>query len=303
MPIARTDAVRIGNAPTTTETIVAAKIANRCHACGGEPLGHGTEPDRRRPGPTTPIRASEGLRTPASRLAAAVDPAESASARRDSRRACTICRSSASTTYCHVNGRTPVEPGVASRAAGNRARRPGRPVPMGSASRTLKIRSPCSSVHTARPDAEVSAPSSKPMASPSRPAAESVRRRVIVSGPVTWTIEAGRSPSVCRRRRSGPTRVQVAGERPPAVGAPAAAPALALRRASDGRRHARTPRERALDAIMPAAPVPSSRPGRTPRRSAPRSGPSSRGPAPGCPGRSSSPRRRAPSSARSRSPG
>src|SRR4029079_15579847 len=33
MPMASTDAVRIGSAPTTTAKIVPAKIANRRHAC------------------------------------------------------------------------------------------------------------------------------------------------------------------------------------------------------------------------------------------------------------------------------
>src|SRR5215207_11408293 len=39
---ARTDAVRIGNAPITTDRIVAAKIANRCHAWGLNVPGGGT---------------------------------------------------------------------------------------------------------------------------------------------------------------------------------------------------------------------------------------------------------------------
>ena len=38
---ANTDAVRIGNAPITTDKIVAAKIANRCHACAVNPPGGG----------------------------------------------------------------------------------------------------------------------------------------------------------------------------------------------------------------------------------------------------------------------
>ena len=38
---AKTDAVRIGNAPITTDRIVAAKIANRCHACAVNPPGAG----------------------------------------------------------------------------------------------------------------------------------------------------------------------------------------------------------------------------------------------------------------------
>ena len=41
MPTARTEAVRIGNAPTMTEAIVAAKIAKRCHAGGVRPSGTG----------------------------------------------------------------------------------------------------------------------------------------------------------------------------------------------------------------------------------------------------------------------
>ena len=41
MPTASTEAVRIGNAPTITETIVAAKIAKRCQAGGVSPSGTG----------------------------------------------------------------------------------------------------------------------------------------------------------------------------------------------------------------------------------------------------------------------
>jgi hypothetical protein len=39
--MARTDAVKIGNAPITTERIVAKKIANRCQACAVSPPGGG----------------------------------------------------------------------------------------------------------------------------------------------------------------------------------------------------------------------------------------------------------------------
>src|SRR6516164_8687712 len=38
---ARTDAVRIGNAPITTESIVAEKMAKRCHACALRSPGGG----------------------------------------------------------------------------------------------------------------------------------------------------------------------------------------------------------------------------------------------------------------------
>ena len=57
MPTARTEAVRIGNAPTMTETIVAAKIANSCQAGGVSPSGTGQN-QIAAPRANTPRRAS-----------------------------------------------------------------------------------------------------------------------------------------------------------------------------------------------------------------------------------------------------
>ncbi len=60
MPTARTEAVRIGNAPTMTEAIVAAKIAKRCHAGGVRPFGTGQN-QIAAPRAATPARATSVL--------------------------------------------------------------------------------------------------------------------------------------------------------------------------------------------------------------------------------------------------
>ena len=156
----------MGNAPTMTETIVAAKIAKRCQAGGVSPSGTGQN-QMTTPRATTPRRARSvfvpaviGPLPPRAEAPRLVRPSMSTERRLTS-------PLSWSTTYCQANEKLPSSP----------AKRPvppvivavaRRPVPIGSAWMVQKILAPRSSVKTARPT-RTAPPSSKPITSLSSP--------------------------------------------------------------------------------------------------------------------------------------
>ena len=95
---ASTDAVRIGNAPMTTETIVAAKIANRCHAWAVSPSGGGMN---QMASATATIAAGATMRPRSRRFRSsrASEPEPSVQIDRTPLHHVVV----AATTYCHVS--------------------------------------------------------------------------------------------------------------------------------------------------------------------------------------------------------